>query len=111
MPNAQWACISFCCCRTMKLEDLRQLLLNTVMDINHLKVILLNPHTFSMAAAQAAARAAAVATAAITSSEELTHTRVREAVGRSRPLLTRDLLGLSNADKTEDARPAGRGHG
>ena len=91
----------------MKLEDLRQLLLNTVMDINHLKVILLNPHTFSMAAAQAAA----VATAAITSSEELTHTRVREAVGRSRPLLTRDLLGLSNADKTEDARPAGRGHG
>ena len=100
-----------CYSRTMKLEDLRQLLLNTVMDINHLKVILLNLHTFPMAAAQAAARAAAVATAAITSSEELTHTRVREAVGRSRPLLTRDLLGLSNADKTEDARPAGRGHG
>ena len=36
--------------RTMKLEDLRQLLLNTVVEINHLRVILLNPHTFPMAA-------------------------------------------------------------
>ena len=93
---------------TMKLEALRQLLMDTVMEINRLKVILLNPNTFAIAAA---ARAAPAATAAITSTEELTHSRLREAVGRSRPLLTRDLRGLGTVDSSDDARPTGRGRG
>ena len=66
--------------RTMKLKDLRQLLLETVMEINRLKVIPLNQHTFAMVAVHAAARAAAAATAAITSTKELTHSRERGAV-------------------------------
>ena len=97
--------------RTMRLEDLRQLLLDTVMEINCLKVILLNPKNFTVAADYAAARAATAASAAITYTEELTHSRVQAAVNASRPVLTRDLCGLSTADSSVEARPAGRGRG
>ena len=48
--------------RTMRLEDLRQLLLDTIVDINRLKVILLKPQNFAVAAAHAAAAAAAAIT-------------------------------------------------
>ena len=47
-------------------------MVDTAEEINRLKVILMNPNTFTIAAAEAVERAATAANAAITYTEEMT---------------------------------------
>ena len=77
-------------------------MVDTAEEINRLKVILMNPNTFTIAAAEAVERAATAANAAITYTEEMTHARVCEAVDRSGPVLTMDLRCLGDVDNTDD---------
>ena len=72
--------------------------MDTISEVNHLKVLMLNPQSFTVAAAHVTFKAAAEAAAAIQATEEFAESKVRAAVQSSKPILLRDLCGLATDD-------------
>ena len=88
------------------LGDLRRLLIDTISEVNHLKVLMLSPQSFAVFTAHIISKVAAAA--AMLATKEFAESKVRAAVQSSRPILLRDRCGLANNDGTGDVQDLGQ---